>query len=104
MFTQEDLMYHTYMSNAQRLFDSFFQLKKSLEKELKIVLENSGTIKLKKSIAVDFTTSIGRIPITHISLDDYDVVMLESNLGVKCALTDMENLDDFYKLCKELGV
>ena len=55
-------------------------------------------------MAVDFATSIGRIPITHIILDDYDVVMLVSNLGVKCALTDIENLDDFYNLCKELGM
>ena len=49
MFTQEDLMYRTYMSNAQTLLNSFFQLKKSLEKELKLVLENSGTIRLKKN-------------------------------------------------------
>ena len=104
MFTQDDLAYNTYMSNTQRLLDSFFQLKKSLEKGLKIVLENYGAIKLEKTIAIDFATSIGRIPITHIILDDYGEVMLVSYLGVKCALTDIESLEDFYKLCKELGV
>ena len=92
----------TYMSIVQNLIDNFWATKKSLEAELKGLIEKNGAITLENSLNLNF--GIGNDVVRTIVIGDGDNVLLwgENNL-VYYHLTDIE-LEDFYKLCAELGV
>ena len=92
----------TYMANAQNLIDNFWATKKSFEAELKGLIEKNGAITLENSLNLNF--GIGNDVVRTIVIGDGDNVLLwgENNL-VYYHLTDIE-LEDFYKLCTELGM
>jgi hypothetical protein len=94
----------SYMSITQGLSDNFFKTKKSLENDLKPLLETNGDIDLDIQLHINFY-GIGGCNVNKIILGDGDSVLLcnEDN-NIYQHITDICDIDDFYNLCKELGV
>lgn len=94
----------SYMSITQGLSDNFFKIKKSLENDLKPLLETNGDIDLDIQLHINFY-GIGGCNVDKIILGDGDSVLLcnEDN-NIYQHITDICDIDDFYNLCKELGM
>lgn len=94
--------FNTYMSIAQNLMDNFWTTKKSLEADLRALIEKNGAINLENAINLNF--GIGNDVVSTIVIGDGDNVLLwGENNGCYYHLTDIE-LEDFHKLCTELGM
>ena len=93
----------TYMSIVQNLIDNFWATKKNFEAELKGLIEKNGDISLKNSIYVNF--GFDKDYVSKIVIGDGDKILLwGDNNGVFYHLLDIVDLEDFYKLCTELGM
>ena len=93
----------SYMSIAQGLLDNFWELKVRLEKDLKPLLEMNGAIEFDNPLYIFFYDA-GGLNVNKIILGDDGVLLCNEDNGVYRYITDICDIDDFYNLCKELGM
>lgn len=94
----------SYMSIAQGLSDNFFKTKKSLENDLKALLETTGDIDFDTQLYINFY-GIGGCNVNKIILGDGDSVLLcNEDYNIYQHITDICDIDDFYTLCLKLGM
>jgi hypothetical protein len=94
----------SYMSITQGLSDNFYKIKKSLENDLKPLLEKIGTIKFDKPININFY-NCGNQDINEIIIggEGYALLCNKDN-NIYQYITTISDIDDFYNLCVELGM
>ena len=93
----------SYMSVAYGLNENFWKIKKGLENDLKPILEMNGAIEFDSPLYITFY-EVGGLNVNKIILGDDGVLLCNEDNGVYQYITDICDIDDFYILCKELGM
>lgn len=94
----------SYMSVAYKLNEDFWKIKKGLENDLKPILEINGVIKFDKPININFY-NCGNQDINEIIIggEGYALLCNKDN-NIYQYITTIRDINDFYDLCKELGM
>jgi hypothetical protein len=98
----------SYMSVAYGLNENFWKIKKGLENDLTPILEMNGAIEFDNPLYINFYEA-GGLNVNKIILGDdvlynEEVLLCNEDNGVYQYITNICDIDDFYNLCKELGM
>ena len=101
-------MERTYMSVAYELNQDFWRIKKGLEKDLIPILEMNGAIEFDSPLYITFY-EVGGLNVNKIILGDdvlynNEVLLCNEDTDIYQYITNVCDIDDFYLLCKELGM
>lgn len=93
---------------AQGLLDNFWELKVRLEKDLKPLLVMNGAIEFDSPLYITFYDAgglnVNKIILVDDELYTEEVLLCNEDNDVYQYITDICDIDDFYNLCKELGM
>jgi hypothetical protein len=98
----------SYMSVAYGLNENFWKIKKGLENDLTPILEMNGAIEFDNPLYITFYEVgglyVNKIILANDALYNNEILLCDEDNDVYQYITNICDIDDFYNLCKELGM